>query len=352
MSGKNSSIEEERIIGISDSISYLVELIIQISKYITNGRGLSKNGVNALLLFFLTFGLIIAYVPFPITLKEGLKIFIVPLVFLLYVVVDLAKNIEKINNFFRRLGRKTDTIYDSILKGTIEHKDMNSYLHYLPFSFEQIKEIITKLIESRQFTQYAQKHLLYNNSLYRVDTLPYIKESIIEPIDIKNSSNNFEWAPSAVCLFLRKTWNNLSIEYLEKIIEKYGKYPSVLIALGYFQHYRKEDNNYYKIGYEFKYNWNLMNYVKVIYWSVSISMIILVISVFILFILNVIGNATYLFTLFVFLLVVVIITNVFTYLRNNYFKYSIKRHLKKYDFIQDNYLIEEITDDLFSSFYS
>lgn len=352
MNGKNSSIEEERIIGISDSISYLVELIIQISKYITNGRGLSKNGVNGLLLFFLTFGLLFAYVPFPITLKEGLKIYIVPLVFLLYVVVDLAKNIEKINNFFQRLGRKTDTIYDSILKGTIEHKDMNSYLQYLPFSFEQIKEIMKKLIESRQFTQYAQKHLLHNNSLYRVDTFPFVKESIIEPIDIKNSSNNFEWAPSAVCLFLSKSLKSLSNEYLEKTIEKYGKYPSVLIALGYFQHYRKEDNYYYKIGYEFKYNWNLVEIAKKIYVLVTISLGILVSSSYFLFLFNVIGFGTYLLFLLVSLIVYIIITMSFNYLRNNYFKYNIKQHLKKYDIIQDNYLIEEIINDLFSSFYT
>lgn len=101
MNRKNRPIEEERIIGFSDSISYLVELIIQISKYITRGRGLSKNGVNALLLFFLTFGLLISYVAWPITIKEGLKLFIVPLIFLWFVVVDLAKNIDKINNFSR-----------------------------------------------------------------------------------------------------------------------------------------------------------------------------------------------------------------------------------------------------------
>jgi len=101
---------------------------------------LSKNGVNALLLFFLTSGLLISYVPWPTTLIEGLKLFIVPLIFLWYAVVDLAKNIDKINNFFQRLGQTTDFIYDSIMKGSIKHKDMNLYLSYLPFNFEQIEE--------------------------------------------------------------------------------------------------------------------------------------------------------------------------------------------------------------------
>jgi len=40
---------------ITDPISYFVDLIIQISKNITKGRGLSRRGVNALFLFCLTY---------------------------------------------------------------------------------------------------------------------------------------------------------------------------------------------------------------------------------------------------------------------------------------------------------
>jgi len=39
---------------ITDPISFLVDLIIKISKNLTKGRGLSRRGVNALFLFFLT----------------------------------------------------------------------------------------------------------------------------------------------------------------------------------------------------------------------------------------------------------------------------------------------------------
>ena len=90
-----SMCEEEKTIGFSGSISYLVELIVQISKYVTKGRGLSKNGVNALLLFLLTAGLLFKYTQMPTTLIDKLKLYSVPLIFLSYFFVDLANNIDK-----------------------------------------------------------------------------------------------------------------------------------------------------------------------------------------------------------------------------------------------------------------
>lgn len=230
------------------------------------------------------------------------------------------------------------------MKGTIKHKDMNSYLFYLPFTFEQIKEIIKKLIESRQFTAHAQKNLLWNSSLYRVDTLPYIQDSIIEPTDI--------WAPSAVCLFLEEMSYKLSNEYLEKIAEKYGKYPSILIALGYFQHYRRDDYNYYKIGYEFKYNWNVVEIAKTIFSSVSVALISSTLILYFMYFFGRIGSDYFLLTLVMIGILFIMNLKIWAYLRNNYFKYSIKKHLKKYDFIKDDYIVEEIIKDLYSAFYT
>lgn len=262
---------KEKIVGFGGSISYLVDLITQISKYLTKGRGLSRNGVNALLLFILTASLLYAHTEMPTRLIDILKLYSIPLIFLLYAFVDLLKNIDSINKFFRRLQQKTDFIYDSIMEGTISHEDLGYYLSTLSFSSEQIKNIVQKLVDSEQFTPNAQNNLLHNKAIYRIDSLPVIKESL----------TNMEWASSAVCVFLSNTNKNLSQKYLDKLKEKYSEHPSVLVALGYFHNYRKGDFDvYYKIGYEFKYTKYLITFLRYTIIMMLISFVFLLIASF------------------------------------------------------------------------
>ncbi len=117
-----------------DPIAYFVDLIINFSKTITKGRGVSRNGVKALLLFLLTAGLLYAHTEMPANIWDGIKLYIIPFIFLLYFIVDVLKNIDKVNRFFKKLQQRTDFIYESIIEGTISHEDLELYLMTLPFS--------------------------------------------------------------------------------------------------------------------------------------------------------------------------------------------------------------------------
>lgn len=335
--------EEENIISVSGAVSYLLDLIIQISKTLTKGRGLSKNGVNAFLLFLLTAGLIYTNTEMPTSYSGGLKLYFVPLVFLIYFLVDLGKNIDKVNRFFKRLQQRTEFTYDNIMNGTISHEDLELYLSTLSFSFDQIKNIVEKLVSSEQFTPYLQNNLLSNREIYRTDILPFIKESLI----------NIDWVPSAVCVFLGKMSGNLPTTYLNKIIKKYGDNPSVLVALGYFHHYKQDDSNiYFKIGYEFKYTKHLQNFFDFFYrLIIPIWLGFAALSIVTLVTLEQSNSKNLFFEIFLALSALMfIILMVKEYVRKKSFIWAIKKHLKNFNTLKDNYVIEKIIDELDASF--
>lgn len=325
---------EENIISVSGSISYLVDLIIQISKTLTKGRGLSKNGVNALLLFLLTAGLLFTHTEMPTTYSGILRLYVVPLIFLIYFIVDLGKNIEKVNRFFKRLQQRTEFTYDNVMNGTISHEDLEFYLSTLSFSFDQIKNIIEKLVNSKQFTPYVQDNLLLNKEIYRVDILPFIKDSLI----------NIDWAPSAVCIFLSKMSENLPTEYLDKLIGKYGKYPSVLVAMGYFHHYKNEGQDvYFKLGYEFKYTKYLVTFLNYSLMAELVSVVLLGI----ILILSPLNQQIYYTKYFLGLAGLFVITAfIFNYVRENHFSWSIKKHIRNSNSLKDDYIVKKIISDL------
>ena len=107
-----------------DPISYLIDLIIRFSKILTKGRGLSRNGVKAFLLFLLTAGLLYGNTNMPTKTFDILKLYWVPLIFMVYFLADLGRNIDRVNNFFKKLSQKTDYIYETIMGGTINHVDL------------------------------------------------------------------------------------------------------------------------------------------------------------------------------------------------------------------------------------
>lgn len=259
-------------------IAYLVDLIISFSKTISKGRGgLSKNGVKALLLFLLTAGLLYAHTELPSKPWDIVKLYSVPFIFLLYFFVDLGKNIGWVNRFFKKLQQRTDFIYENIMEDTISHEDLELYLMTLSFSYEQIKTIIQKLVDSAQFTPNIQKSLLQNKIIYRVDTFPLIKDSLIN----SGVLNNIDWAPPAVCIFLSNENENLPKEYLDKLINKYREHPSVLFAIGYFNQYKKDEPDiiYFKMGYEFKYTASLLKFFRFLVFLTGIITIFLAILI-------------------------------------------------------------------------
>ena len=86
-----------------DPISYLIDLIIRLSKILTKGRGLSINGVKAFLLFLLTAGLLYGNTDMPTKIVDGIKLYFVPLIFVIYFLADLGRNVNMVNNFFKKL---------------------------------------------------------------------------------------------------------------------------------------------------------------------------------------------------------------------------------------------------------
>lgn len=356
--------EEEKTLGFSGSISYLVDLIIQLSKYVTKGRGLSKNGVNALLLFLLTAGLLYNYTERPTTLSGMLNIYSVPLIFLSYSIVDLAKKWEFIDRFFRRVGQRKEFTYKNIMDGNIHYEDLEYEISDIDFSYKQIIGIIKKLVDSNQFTPNAQNSLLLNNAIYRIDTLPLIKDSFIKSVYIKTTQEqelleqgektniettpiDIKWTPSAVCIFLSKMHNNLTIEYLDKLIEKYKEFPSVLIAIGHFYQYKKGDDAYFKIGNEFKYTKNRTTIFKIL--SVS-TFIILMLFLFLTFNLPFDVKQSYNFYLYVIIVLIIISLLVYNYVEKNDFIWSFNSHFKNYDVVKDDFVISQIVNDLSESF--
>lgn len=330
-----------------DPVAYLIDLVIRFSKILTKGRGLSRNGVKALLLFLLTAGLLYQNTNLPTNTLEVMKLYWIPLIFLTYFFVDLGRNIDRVNNFFKKLSQKTDFIYENIIDGSISHEELEFYLRTLPFSYEQITDIIKKLVDERQFTEGAQNSLLKNNAIYRIDTLPLIKDSFINPISIKDSTVNIEWMPSAACIFLKNTRGNLTREYLDKLIEKYKECPAVLFAIGFYHHYKNYKtnetmNNYFKIGYEFKYSKPWLKITKFFY---NLLMAILLMTILFLSVnLDEMERFKIYFYMNCILLIVMLVT--ISYVEQNQFIWSLKKHLKNYD-LKDEFIVDNILYDVY-----
>jgi hypothetical protein len=217
----------------TDPYSYISELIIQISKNITNGRGLSQAGVNSLFLFLLTGGLLYEHTIFPQTTIGFFKLYIVPLLFLLYFFIDILKNIPRINTIFMITFRRNDFVYSNIISDSINLYVLDYYLRNLPFNSEQVINIVKNLIRNKQFSPSSQTSLMHNRSLYGIKSINYIKNLLLD----------FNFTSSSVCIFLYHMQNSLDYEYLDKIIDKYGCFPSVLFCVGHFHKYKKDDSN-------------------------------------------------------------------------------------------------------------
>lgn len=83
---------------------------------------------------------------------------------------------------------------------------------------------------------------MHNRSLYGIKSINYIKNLLLD----------FNFTSSSVCIFLYHMQNSLDYEYLDKIIDKYGCFPSVLFCVGHFHRYKKDDPNpLFRLGYNY-----------------------------------------------------------------------------------------------------
>ena len=331
-----------------DPLAYLIDLVISFSKILTKGRGLSRNGVKAFLLFLLTASLLYQHTKLPTNTWEFINLYWVPLIFLTYFFVDVGRKIGWIINFFKKLSQKTDFVYENIMNGSISHDELEFYLMTLPFNYEQITAIIKKLNDDHQFTHGAQNSILQNNAIYRIDTLPIIKDSFINPIYIKDSTVNIEWVSSAICIFLVNMSGNLTTEYLDKLIEKYKEYPSVLVTIGFYHNHRKNStdetvNKYIKIGYEFK---NSKLWLKIANSLLIVSATIFFSFVLYFIILNPDKQNNFIIYVFNSGVLFIVLVFVSLYLKKNQFTWSLKKHLINYD-LNDDFIVDNILYDVY-----
>jgi hypothetical protein len=253
----------------TDPYSYISDLIIQISKNITNGRGLSQNGVNSLFLFILTGGLLYNYTVFPQSISQFLKLYLVSLLFLFYFIIDILKNIPFINNLFMRIFKRSDFAYCAIISDSISIYDLENCLEYKAFSSQQLIDIVEHLINKEQLSPKSQAKLMLNTSVYEIESVTYMKELVLK----------YEFTAHAICIFLRKMSRRLDYKYLDKLIEKYGKSPSVLFSVGKFHNYKVDgSNSLIKLGYEF--NFKRKPYFQIYFTSLIFSLLLSIILLF------------------------------------------------------------------------
>ncbi len=240
---KYNSLNDSKFID-TDPYSYFSDLIIQISKNIAQGRGLSKRGVDALSLFILTSGLLYTHTSFPQTLIDFLKLYWIPLFFLLYFITDVLRNFSWINEGFMRIFGGRRFSYEAIINDSVNLYELETCLEYTSFSADQLIDIVKHLVKNNQFSPKSQAKLMLNTSLYEVKSINYIKDLLLE----------FEFTSKAVCIFLKKMEMRLDHKYLDKLIEKYCESPSVLFSVGKYHKYKINDqNSLYKLGYEYDY---------------------------------------------------------------------------------------------------
>lgn len=322
-----------------DPVSYISDLLIQLSKYITKGQGLSKKGINSLLLTILTSGLLYVNTTFPKTTGEFLKLYIIPILFLLFFIIDLSKSINPVNRFFKRIFQRTEFIYYEILSGRVSLNDLDFNINIISFEKNKLEKIIDYLTKNDQLTPKIQISLLSNTSIYRLDALPMVKERMLQ----------MNWESSAVCTFLKKTALNLSRGYLDELIEKYDEKPSIKFAVGHFHGYDEDSDIYYKLGKQFKFKNPLLKFSRFLVFMSGITLIAIISVVILSTILKLsISNIVIpIYQGFVYVFALAIISTIVISNHNSYF---LSRTLKKYIInnsdIKNEFIIDEIISDI------
>ena len=157
-----------------------------------NELGKIREGLNSYLYF---------NTKLPPKFVDILKLYYIPIIFSVYFVYDLTRNIPKIDRFWKRLFQKTEFSFSNIIDGNVTHEDLEFYLLTVSFNSHQLETIFKKLIETKQFTPKAQINIFRNKKIHRIDTFQVLREYII----------NFDWNPSAICEIVGKAqFSNIS----------------------------------------------------------------------------------------------------------------------------------------------
>lgn len=329
----------------TDPYSYISEWIIHISKNITNGRGLTQVGVNCLSLFLLTGGLLYAHTVFPQNIFGFLKLYLVPLSFFILFIMDLLNNITWVNNWFMKIFKKSEFEYCGIINDSVSLSELENYLQYKAFNSQQFISIVEHLKKKNQFSPKCQAKLMCNKALYEVESINYIKDSLLE----------FDFVTQSVCIFLKNMEMRLDPQYLEKLIERYGKSPSVLFSVGKYHKYKiNESDSLYRLGYEFHYKRKpydkLLTSIRIFGMTLGIVLLILLLMSLLLIIQGLIEAFSLILDqrfliMFGLLFLSLIIACILNYLDEKQFEKSIRKYLQNKKDLDMN-IIEDIIIDL------
>lgn len=218
---------------VADFAEYLIDFIMKSFSIIFKGKEISRKGANALALFILTITILYPNTTFPNNIGDFIKIYGVSSIFLIYFLVDVLQNVDKINRILRKFQQKTDLAYEDIMNNTVTGDEVENLLNSISFNCNQLENIIHHLRANNQFTRLAQYNLLLKSNDFTIDTDNYIQQLLVE--DEVNGENE-KWDSLAICTYIRIKKLKLSESFSKKIYEKYKDEPSIVFCMGRFLH--------------------------------------------------------------------------------------------------------------------
>jgi hypothetical protein len=210
-----------------------------------------------------------------------------------------------------------------------------------------------------QFSPICQINLMCNTSLYEVESINYIKDLLLK----------FNFTSQAVCIFLCEMKTRLDYNYLDKLIEKYRDFPTVLFLAGALYKYKiDEPNSLYKYGYEYEHSGKYYSGSRGEWGVAVIAISLAAVLIYIVYIfsstsgpltVNLSGNLSgplsenlsgnlsaspNVLVIIVFLFVITVIYTLLTCLSDTHLEVSVQKHLMETNL--DEVVVESIVEDL------
>ena len=217
---------------VSDIAGYFINLIMNLFSIIFKGKEISRKGAHAFALSILTASTLIPNTTFPTNVMGFIKMYIIPLVFLSYFIIDVLQNFDWFDRFLKKIQGKNDLACEDIKSDIVTSNDVENLLYSISFTCEQLKEIVLYLRKNNQFTRTAQYYLLTKSKKFSIKTDNYIKQSL--KIDA--------WDSLAVCIYLKRKRFNLSDDFIKELYVKYKYEPTVVFNIGQYHHFLVTDD--------------------------------------------------------------------------------------------------------------
>ena len=176
------------------------------------------------------------------------------------------------------------------------------------------------LKKNKLFQEDIQISLLINYNKYPAKLKKYVDELVL----------SFSFSPKAICYFISLA--KFQKDYLNKLIDKYGKQESFLFNLGRFQYYNFEGDvfkeNYYNAGYAYKKS----RYIEILFRLIGL-IIFIPICLFVMDYYDIIFvdgylnlNDQILFSVSSLFIYVIILDRIFKFFRKLFIKYKLNKN--------------------------